>query len=332
MLFTKILRIKRPSRQPVPFKKATGIRKAPVYASKLQTSDATANDNSVSSFPPNHQHHVSPVSLSQLMRKPALVVGRQLEAMNVLLGYEQANQYVVRDPDTGKSVAYITEAGQSFAATILRQIFRTRRAFTAQILDLNGNEMVRIERPFQWWLSKLRVSVDGKEVGQVHERFHIWRRQYDLFANKNQFAEVNAPLLSWDFNVTSEDGSILASINKNFMGFAREIFTDTSHYVVRFESLSGLSADDIKAHGRKLSEEEKLVVLATAISIDFDYFSRSSGSGGIFGWMPFGFWGGGDDQLHNDESTDNAPPGPFIDDDEETGQNGSGGFFWDDDE
>lgn len=42
--------------------------------------------------------------------------------------------------------------------------------------------------------------------------------------------------------------------------------------------------------GRGMTLDERAVMLATAVSIDFDYFSRHSGRGGV---MPFGVFGGG---------------------------------------
>ena len=42
--------------------------------------------------------------------------------------------------------------------------------------------------------------------------------------------------------------------------------------------------------GRGMTLDERAVMLATAVSIDFDYFSRHSGRGGF---MPYGVFGGG---------------------------------------
>jgi hypothetical protein len=92
--------------------------------------------------------------------------------------------------------------------------------------------------------------------------------------------------------MTDERQQILAAVNKNFAGFAREIFTDTSQYMIRFDSLSGMAQEQMEHKGRALNLDERAVVLATAISIDFDYFSRHSGGHGLMGWFPF-FGGGG---------------------------------------
>lgn len=125
-------------------------------------------------------------------------------------------------------------------------------------------------------------------------------------------------------------GSLIGSINRNFRGFGREIFTDTGQYVLRMDAASPettnisnsgsvqrfptreveqvpLSLAEVKeavqsnrlkltsqqrkdlARGRPVMElvertnakgltlDQRAVMLATAVSIDFDYFSHTSG-------------------------------------------------------
>ena len=138
-------------------------------------------------------------------------------------------------------------------------------------------------------------------------------QQLDLtpYNNKprfDQFAHVNEQFLSWDFSLLSNDGSLIGSVNRNFSGFGREIFTDTGVYALRMDSV-GLAQEPthlISQTGQQsvgfqdpndsgMTLDQRAVMLATAVSIDFDYFSRKSGSGeGGFMplWLP-GMGGGG---------------------------------------
>lgn len=63
----------------------------------------------------------SPPATLSLLRQSAWVIGRQIEMMSVLLGYEQANKYVIRDGH-GNVLGYICEEAQSIRGTILRQV------------------------------------------------------------------------------------------------------------------------------------------------------------------------------------------------------------------
>lgn len=120
-----------------------------------------------------------------------------------------------------------------------------------------------------------------------------------------QFAYVDEPFLSWDFSLLSADSRLIGSVNRNFAGFGREIFTDTGVYALRMDA-AGLAAEPqhlISKTGQKselayngsnagMTLDQRAVMLATAVSVDFDYFSRKSGSGGFMPmWFPW--WGGG---------------------------------------
>ena len=119
---------------------------------------------------------------ASVLAQAALSVARQIEMMNVLIGFEQANKYAIRN-FYGQNVGYIMEENHSFIGTILRQLLRTRRSFQADILDMNGNVVLKIKRPIKWLLNS-HISVytpDDELVGEVKQVWHLWRRQYDLF-------------------------------------------------------------------------------------------------------------------------------------------------------
>lgn len=119
-----------------------------------------------------------------------------------------------------------------------------------------------------------------------------------------QFAYVDEPILSWDFSLRSADQRLIGSVNRNFAGFAREILTDMGVYALRMDS-AGLGPEpeniipQTDANGQRtpadapgMTLDQRAVMLATAVSIDFDYFSRHSHAGG-FGFLPIWFPGGG---------------------------------------
>jgi Scramblase len=122
-------------------------------------------------------------------------------------------------------------------------------------------------------------------------------------------------MLSWDFTLADRRGDLIGSINRNFRGFGRELFTDTGMYILRMDAASAettniANSGVIKSFPtrqavetssrtntrgiepveqveerkivevpsvRPLTLDERAVMLATAVSIDFDYFSRQSG-------------------------------------------------------
>ena len=120
-----------------------------------------------------------------------------------------------------------------------------------------------------------------------------------------QFAYVDEPFLSWDFSLLSADSRLVGSVNRNWGGFGREIFTDTGVYALRMDAAS--LADEprhiISKTGQNnpvayetsktgMTLDQRAIMLATAVSVDFDYFSRQRT--GVMSFMPLWFPMGGE--------------------------------------
>jgi len=311
-----------------------------------------------------------------ILGNSSLVIQRQLEMMNVMLGFEQANRYVIMDGQ-GQTLGYIAEQDHGVGRTMARQLLRTHRSFTTHIFDAKEREILRIHRPFTYINSRIRVydpipeggyektetstALQGTSassamnsgtvatvsplkldemriIGEAQQQWAPLRRKYNLFTYKTlahasdqddtariesgekpesdtmaltegsapdqaivagmaQFAHVNEPFLSWDFTLRDESQNTIGSVNRNFGGFAREIFTDTGVYALRMDSVAqsgtlensdGSAVQDYQRDATAMSLDQRAVMLATAVSIDFDYFSRHSNAGGV-GFMPI-FW------------------------------------------
>lgn len=317
-----------------------------------------------------------------ILNNSSLVIQRQMEMMNIFLGFEQANRYVIMNP-RGDTIGYMAEQDHGLGNALARQAFRTHRSFTAHIFDAGMREVLRIHRPFSWISSRIRIydpcsptdsytdssTLDGTAVatvldpsaaarvsplalsdmriiGEAQQQWAPLRRKYNLFnfrplsppqddpaiaklpsgdlpnteakaltitqqsdqaieAGMAQFAHVNEPFLSWDFTLKDQDDRAVGSVNRNFSGFGREIFTDAGVYALRMDSASlaqepthlvsstGQQALQDQPPQLAMTLDQRAVMLATAVSIDFDYFSRhsSAGSGGFFP-MFFPWWGG----------------------------------------
>ncbi|SLM37887.1 Scramblase [Lasallia pustulata] len=304
---------------------------------------------------------------ANILVNSAIVVQRQLELMNVMLGFEQANKYVIMDPQ-GNHIGYMAERELGMGNMMARQWFRTHRSFTTHVFDKQEKEVLRFHRPFSWISSSIRVydpleisptshspstalqspttnslstSLSNptpqvsplplsamRLIGEAQQQWAPLRRKYNLFLYRSapgdppspqltsgslplsttqevqlasptsphtppsafhQFAYVSEPFLSWDFSLLSSSSSLLGSVNRNFAGLGRELFTDTGVYALRMDA-AGLAAEPrhlISQSGEKnlaepagMTLDQRAVMLATAVSVDFDYFSRKSGAGG----------------------------------------------------
>lgn len=82
-----------------------------------------------------------------LLAESGIVVQRQVEMMNIFLGFEQANRYVILDPH-GNHIGYMAEHDGGIAKTMGRQWFRTHRAFTTHVFDRHSKEVLRVGKPW----------------------------------------------------------------------------------------------------------------------------------------------------------------------------------------
>ncbi|KNG47760.1 scramblase family protein [Stemphylium lycopersici] len=371
-------------------------------------SKVEAVSNALATTPDSENNLVTPVYMPEdphavlkqthpamrLLDNSSLIVQRQLEMMNVLMGFEQANRYVIMDPH-GNHVGYLAEQDHGIGNAVARQMFKTHRSFTTHVFDRDEKEILRFHRPFSWISSRIRVydavgqhggaytsstSLQGTSaasianqtsanvsslllqdmriIGASEQEWAPLRRKYNLFLARNledeaaasgtpqiaagdlsisnskvvavaegdtrevgmlQFARVDEPFLSWDFSLMSEDGRLAGSVNRNFGGFAREIFTDTGVYALRMDA-AGLANEPthlVSKTGQQnrpslegypgMTLDQRAVMLATAVSIDFDYFSRHSGSGGMWPmWMP---WVGGSGEAAGGAAAGGAAAG-----------------------
>ncbi|KAK9120452.1 hypothetical protein Syun_018069 [Stephania yunnanensis] len=223
------------------------------------------------------------LKVAPLLARSNLLITRRIEWANLVVGFEQENRYAILDACYPKQpVGFILEQSN----VIARQLLRTRRPFVAHITDGIRNELFKVRRPFWWINSSIFAEIDGKEIGVVHRRWHLWRRVYDLYLGKQQFAIVENPgFWNWTFTLRDIEGNVLAEIDRNWRGFGFELLTDAGQYVIRFgdadhKSKSGPPEmiEELKVV-RPLTLSERAVTLALAVSLDNDYFSRHGGWG-----------------------------------------------------
>lgn len=62
----------------------------------------------------------------------------------MIIGFEQANKYTVRD-ERGDVVAYIAEETTGMGNAIGRQILGTHRSFVATVMDANGEDALLLD-------------------------------------------------------------------------------------------------------------------------------------------------------------------------------------------
>lgn len=239
-----------------------------------------------------------------ILKEPTLVIERQVELMNVVIGFEQANRYRIMNSN-GEQIAYMEEKDFGIMKALGRQFFRLHRPFELEVFNNYGDLILTIKRPFSFINSHIKALLPGYDergnlmhevVGESVQKWHLWRRRYDLFKLDDevtdeyaQYGAIDSGFLAFDFPVYNDNGDVIASVDRNWVGLGRELFTDTGVYIVRMDpaAFAGMGLIYPSVAGQ-LTLDQRAILLGNAVSIDFDYFSRHSRTtGGLF---LFGDW------------------------------------------
>jgi uncharacterized protein YxjI len=232
--------------------------------------------------------------LNFLREATRLFVKQQEDALRIVTGWQTLNHYVIMDGD-GQTYALLAERDQGFLYMLLRHFFRNRRSLIIDIFDQSGAVMAQLKRPFFWFFSDMYVyDASGSRLfGVVKRRFSFWLPQYSLCPSQGfPFGSLKCPFIGGatiggafmgnrNYDVYDNSGQKTgASIMRVWNGLMR-IFTDEDTYCVQLTE--------------KFTLEQKLLILAAAVSIDFDSYEGNSnlidegagilGSSGLIGRM-----------------------------------------------
>ena len=197
-------------------------------------------------------------------------VRQKKEWTEILIDWETRNNYEVLS-DAGETLGRIAEHDGGLMDHLRRFILRSHRPLDVGVFEPGGQQLARLTRKFFFFFSDLSLTTpDGREVGSVHRRFGIIFRKYDLRdVHGRTFARVRSPLWRiWTFPVEGDEGRRAATISKKWGGMLREVFADADTFGIDFQEWDW-------------TDEERAVLFAAALSIDFDFFENNQGSGGL---------------------------------------------------
>ena len=63
---------------------------------------------------------------------------------------------------------------------------------------------------------------EGNEIGEVKQRWHLWKRKYDLYFGHRQFADIQGNFLAWEFVLRDENGGMQVP-STPFLDYSLEI-------------------------------------------------------------------------------------------------------------
>lgn len=190
---------------------------------------------------------------------------RQKFEVAELFGFESRNRFAIQTED-GDQFAYCAENKLGFADALMRQFLGHWRTFDIIGVDNLNQTVFRAHHPFRWLFQRFDIFGAGdRAVGSLQQRFAWLNKKFDLLNSRGQvIMTMTSPLWRiWTFTVSKGNRQV-AVIEKKWSGLMQEMFTDGDNFRVRF----------IDA---KLSTDERLLLLNSAIFIDLLYFENKAG-------------------------------------------------------
>ncbi|MGF1511792.1 MAG: phospholipid scramblase-related protein [Myxococcota bacterium] len=192
-----------------------------------------------------------------------LTVRQRKNWTEILLSFEMRNRYEVFD-QSRMPVLRAQEVGSGALELLARLFLGPMRPFRMEIVELPSEQvLLRLRRPFRFWLSVLEVSgPGGQPFGTIRQRWSWFRRIYEIEDHvTGERMEVFGPFFRpWTFELRRH-GQTMGAIRKRWSGLGKELFTDADNFGVELEMVPAPSL--------------KALAFAATVLIDVVHFERS---------------------------------------------------------
>ncbi len=171
-----------------------------------------------------------------------------------LLKFE--NEYKVYD-GSGQQIGSVLQK-LSIGQKILRLLVNKKMMpFHLEIVDTNGSIQATISRGWTFWMSKIQVHDSlGMHLGTIRQKFTFLKPIFQIFGSMdNQIAEISGDWAAWNFLIKDHNGVEIGTIDKQWAGAMKEVFTSADKY-------------NVSIVPAVIEDKNKIVIVATAITID----------------------------------------------------------------
>ncbi|MEZ5963541.1 MAG: phospholipid scramblase-related protein [Planctomycetota bacterium] len=202
-----------------------------------------------------------------MVMRRRILVHQIKEWGEILVGFESRNRYELKD-EAGNLIGYAAEEGGGLGRALGRQVFGSGRKAVLHVLDADGKEVARGDKPFTWFFHRVEVFADGRKLGAIQRRFSWVHRRFTV-ENKDgaELFSLDSPWLRmWTFTLRFR-GQEVGVIKKQWGGLLKEMFTDADVFGLEYDPTPELEA------------VRPLLIFATLL-VDLVCFENNQGGGG----------------------------------------------------
>jgi uncharacterized protein YxjI len=202
-------------------------------------------------------------------QRKQILVHQIKEWGEILVGFEARNRYEIKD-ERGALIGYAAEEGGGIGRLVGRQLLGSGRKATIRVLDAQGQEIARGEKPFTWFFHRVDVFAGERKLGAIQRRFTWLHRRFTVTTHDGaELFTIESPFLQiWTFRLMFR-GQEVGVIKKQWGGMLKEFFSDADVFGLEYDHLEELDA------------VRPLLIFATLL-VDFVCFENNKGSGGMF--------------------------------------------------
>jgi uncharacterized protein YxjI len=170
-----------------------------------------------------------------------------------------SNNYDIYDPQTQQMIMTCREENLGFFTKLFRfSDYKSMTPFNLVIKDLNQHQVVRVQRGFSWFRSKVNVYDENDVLlGWFRQRLLTIGGKFDVYdASGTMICTLKGKWHSWDFKFVDGDHEF-AAVSKKWAGLGRELFTTADNYMLTIDPSIGAS------------DSRRPMILAAVMCIDF---------------------------------------------------------------
>ena len=195
--------------------------------------------------------------MEKLQNVDALLVQQKKEWGEILTGFETKNKYAIMD--TSGNQLYWAVEESSFLS---RWFLKTFRPFTIHILASQNSPVLRLNRPFHFFLHEMSIlDSTGKLLGIIKQKFSLFSRKFIVKdSTGREIYKIFGPFLHpWTFRIL-KNAQEVGKISKRWSGLGKELFTDADNFNIVFPS--GIDVN------------QKAILLGALFLIDMLFFEK----------------------------------------------------------
>jgi uncharacterized protein YxjI len=145
----------------------------------------------------------------------------------------------VSDAETGEPLLKAHEPRLGWVVATCRFLDNLKRntPFDLDIEDQDGEVAVSVKRGWTWFFSHVTVE-DGNGVllGTYRQKFTLLKPQFDLIgASGEKLCTMTGSFVGRKYEFKSESGDVLARIDQQWAGLAKEMFTTADNYLLKID-------------------------------------------------------------------------------------------------